>query len=75
LPRREIFLASDIADCAGFLRAVKIFLPDLKTKVVGLPLLCGKNVGQISQRGWEGCFSCAKKISDIQGKCHKCLGT
>ena len=70
------FFASDIADFAGFLhvRAIKIFLPDFKTKVVGLPLLCGKKDGQILQRGLEGWFSCTKIISDIQGKCYKCLG-
>jgi hypothetical protein len=33
--------------------AVKILLPDCKTKVVGLPLLCGRNNGQNLQRGWE----------------------
>ncbi len=32
-------------------------LIDSKTEVVGLPLLCGENIGQSGQRGFEVDFS------------------
>jgi hypothetical protein len=38
-----------------------------RTKVVGLPLLCGQNIGQSGQRGQEVGFSDMKKISEFFG--------
>ena len=53
MPRREFFFMSTRHNTIyGFAPSKKVGL-DFKTKVVGLPLLCGKNIGQSGQRGLE----------------------
>ncbi len=67
---KKVPAAPDITNYKASNRQKKM-LVDFKTKVVDLPLLCGKNIGQSGQRGLEVGFPDPCFELDIR----ICLGT